>query len=101
MTNKGCACTPRSLLVPAGGVNTLDPSLRVSNDELMRRDREWKKLGNTVHGDQKPDSKCAKAQSSPAMDKETLSRPSDSLLETSANTRGKKKGLISSLLSKS
>ncbi|EPQ30154.1 uncharacterized protein PFL1_06853 [Pseudozyma flocculosa PF-1] len=41
MSGKGCACTPRSLLVPAGGVKVLDPSLRVSSEELLKRDREW------------------------------------------------------------
>lgn len=38
-----CACTPRSLLVPAGGVATLDPSQRVSAKELQAKDREWQR----------------------------------------------------------
>ncbi|GAC73119.1 hypothetical protein PANT_8d00072 [Moesziomyces antarcticus T-34] len=38
-----CACTPRSLLVPAGGVKTLDPSQRVSSKELEAKDREWRR----------------------------------------------------------
>ncbi|CBQ73882.1 hypothetical protein sr17428 [Sporisorium reilianum SRZ2] len=38
-----CACTPRSLLVPAGGVTTLDPSQRVSAQELQAKDREWQR----------------------------------------------------------
>lgn len=36
-----CACTPRSLLVPAGGVTTLDASQRISAKELEAKDREW------------------------------------------------------------
>ena len=38
-----CACTPRSLLVPAGGVVTLPPSQRVSAKELEAKDREWQR----------------------------------------------------------
>ncbi|SPO32606.1 uncharacterized protein UTRI_04350 [Ustilago trichophora] len=38
-----CACTPRSLLIPAGGVKTLDPSQRVSAQELAAKDREWQR----------------------------------------------------------
>ncbi|SNX85968.1 uncharacterized protein MEPE_04677 [Melanopsichium pennsylvanicum] len=42
-SGRTCACTPRSLLIPVGGVTTLDPSQRVSAKQLAAKDREWQR----------------------------------------------------------
>ncbi|GAC93825.1 hypothetical protein PHSY_001390 [Pseudozyma hubeiensis SY62] len=85
-----CACTPRSLLVPAGGVSTLDPSQRVSAKELQARDRQWQRQRN-----KKPTQQTVKPRTSLGSTFSEATLRDDEGAPLPSGTKTKKKGLLS------
>ncbi|SPO27617.1 uncharacterized protein UTRI_04350_B [Ustilago trichophora] len=85
-----CACTPRSLLLPAGGVKTLDPSQRVSAQELAAKDKEWQRQR------QASNARAEHAQTPPSRPPSYVSTAS----QVGQNIKAKKKGSPFSLFSR-
>lgn len=85
-SGRTCACTPRSLLVPAGGVTTLDPSQRISAKELEAKDREWNRQRQAAAQQSGSKSPLKSLTSEATLQAETTSSESSSKM---------KKGLLS------